>query len=167
MFLRGRTMLRSSCACQTMCYCQLFWFDDHSETIDIEPILEDLGIIFWYPPSLAQSVRKNALKIQMVWKLLCSLVNSLDFHQKKSACQNSKNFWIYVHVKWRPKTLLNSCFGGLAKKLYETYQLPKIAHFSIFDKFTILADFHDLSTKKVMYESFEPESKILGIFRPD
>ena len=44
---------------------------------------------------------------------------------------------------------------------------PKIAHFSKFDKFTILADFHDLSTKKVMYESFEPESKILDIFRPD
>ena len=44
---------------------------------------------------------------------------------------------------------------------------PKIAHFSKFDKFTILADFHDLSTKKVMYESFEPESKILGIFLPD
>ena len=43
----------------------------------------------------------------------------------------------------------------------------KIAHFSKFDKFTIMADFHDLSTKKVMYESFEPESKILDIFRPD
>ena len=78
---------------------------------------------FGVPPSLARSVGKNGKYMGRVWKLRRYLRMDPNYHQKKTVCDNSNYSWIYLHVKWRLKTLLNCCFEHFLKNLYEFNQI--------------------------------------------